>query len=49
MSNPNDISKKQDDVKIEPLSDKALEDVSGGCVVDSCSTAACSGCTTEVQ
>ncbi len=43
----NAVPKKQDDVQIEPLSDQALEDVSGGflspCPVASCSANVCSG------
>jgi hypothetical protein len=34
--------KKHDDVEIEPLADKALEDVSGGCPLASCSANVCS-------
>jgi hypothetical protein len=33
---------KEEEHQIEPLSDAALEDASGGCIMDSCSIANCS-------
>ncbi len=46
-TNPNAIPEKKQDVEIEPLSDQALEDVSGGvlepCPIASCSANVCSG------
>jgi hypothetical protein len=45
----NQTPEKKEDIQIEPLSDKVLEDVSGGasgallCPLASCSDVACSG------
>jgi hypothetical protein len=46
ITKPNTVPEKKQDVEIEPLSDQALEDVSGGalelCPLASCSANVCS-------